>query len=198
MARNSNEIDSSGYPVYTGSQRILRFVSLVYLGWYVLSAAGAVALTLTRFLLGWNVLPMLAAGPISWEELVTSTILFIVDVLFNCCFAVCAWMTSNHPSIAKRFRIFAVVVFALTLARLVYAVVFAQAASVFSGFYSCVVIGFLLYLANQIHIDCKAGLAVDFQDLAKTPRGKHLRTDTQLRRAIESGELLPCSVQNGK
>lgn len=186
------------HPVYTGAQRVLRFASLLYLGWYILTVAGAGFLAAARLLLGKNVPALLAAAPLPPEVMFANAILFLIDVACNLCFAVCAWMTSNHPSIAKRFRIFAGVLLAISFASLVYSIVFGQAAATFSNFYSCVIVGFLFFLAHQIVGECRAGLAVDFQDLLKTKHGRHLRTESQIERAMARGELTVCNDTEGQ
>lgn len=184
--------DISEYPVYTGAQRVLRFVSLLYLGWYVLSLVGGLALLAARFLFNLDIGFTIGVIPGDRGAVVAAVIFYALDIAFNLCFALSAWMCSNHPSIAKRFRIFAAVVLALTLISFAYSVTTGQAASMFSNLYSIVIVCFLLYLANQITHEMRDGAAVDFQDLAITPRGKHLRTESQLKRAIENGEELIC------
>lgn len=194
MAERESVPVSHGYRVYSGSQRVLRFVSLLYLGWYLLIAGAAVVVTIFHVLMGFEVYAAIGTVSPTREVAVANAVIFAIDTAFNLCVAVCAWLTSNHPVIARRFRIFAGVLVALSIVSTGYAAFFGMLANAFSGLYSIFITGLLLYLSGQIVRDREAGIAADFTELATTPTGKRLRTERQVERAIAKGEI-PASPQ---
>lgn len=180
---------SGGYPVYSASQRILRFVSLLYLGWYILIAVFGLIATALHLLFGFEVYTALGAVPPTREVAFANAVVFIIDTAFNLCVAVSAWMAANHPVIARRFRIFAGILVALSLATVAYAAFFGQLANVATNLYSLFITGLLFYLSTQIARERETGTATDFADLILTPSGKRLRTERQVQRAVERGEI---------
>ena len=179
----------AGYPVCTGAQRTLRFVSLVYLAWYVLIAAAGLLSVCAYVLLGVDASAWTGAAAPTRAAALANGIRFALDVAFNLCVSISAWMASNHPAIAPRFRVFAGVLVALSLASMGYAVFFAQLAGFITSLYSLFITGLLLYLSNQIVRERAEGFAIDICDLATGAGGKRLRTERQVMRAIEAGEL---------
>ena len=190
MAERDGVPAAHGYRVYSGSQRVLRFVSLLYLGWYILIAAGGIVATVFHLLMGFDVYAAIGTVPPMREVAIANAVMFVIDTAFNLCVAVCAWLTSIHPVMARRFRIFAGILVALSIVSTGYAAFFGMLANVFSGLYSVFITGLLLYLSSQIARDRVAGIATDYSDLAATSTGKRLRTERQIERAVELGEIL--------
>ena len=189
MAERDGAPAAHGYRVYSGAQRVLRFVSLLYLGWYLLIACAGVAATVFHLLMGFDVYAAIGAFPPTREVATANAVIFVIDTAFNLCVAVCAWLTSNHPVIARRFRFFAGVLVVLSIASTGYAAFFGMLANAFSGLYSIFITGLLLYLSCQIVRDCEAGIATDFSELTVTSAGKRLHTERQVERAIVRGEI---------
>ena len=189
MAERDDAPVAHGYRIYSGSQRVLRFVSLLYLGWYLLVAAGGLVATIFHLLMGFEVYAAVGAVPPTREVAIANAVMFIIDIGFNLCVAVCAWLASNHPVIARRFRIFAGILVALSVVSTGYAAFFSMLANVFSGLYSVFITGLLFYLSTQIMRDREAGIATDFADLTVTPAGRRLRTERQIERAIKRAEI---------
>ena len=178
-----------GHRVYSASQRMLRFVSLLYLGWYILLAASGVAAAALHVLLHIDVYAAIGAVPPTREVAFTSAVMFCIDIAFNLCVAVSAWMASNHPVIARRFRVFAGVLVALSLISLGYAAFFGQLANVASNPYSFVISVLLFHWSSQIAREWERGIATDFGDLTATPSGRRLRIARQVERAIAHHEV---------
>lgn len=191
MAAREAASNTHGYPVYTGSQRMLRFVSLLYLGWYILIAAIGIAATLAHLLVGFDVSATSGGMPPTREVAIANAIIFAIDIAFNLVVAISAWMAANHPVIARRFRIFAGVLVALSIASVAYAAFFSQLANAFSSLYSVFITGLLFYLSSQVAREHETGAAVDFTELAKTSSGKRLRTERQLQHALSRSDIAP-------
>ena len=183
-----------GYPVYSASQRILRFVSLLYLAWYILIAGLGIAATAFHLLFGFEISTALGMTDPTREVAFANAVVFMIDIAFNLCVSVSAWMTSNHPVIARRFRIFAGVLVGLSVVSVVYAIFLGQLANVATNLYSLFITGLLFYLSTQIARERETGAAADFSDLVVTPRGKRLRTERQVGQAIERGDIPEKSV----
>ena len=189
MAKRYDDIDVSGHRVYTGAQRMLRFVSLLYLCWYILLAVGGLASVAIFLLFGVDVSGWGGAPAPNREVALANGVMFAVDVAFNLCVSVSAWMAANHPVIARRFRVFAAVLVGLSALSAGYAAFFAQMANLMTSLYSLLITGLLLYLANQIAREVEAGAAVDHAMLSVDASGRRLRTERAVARAIERGEL---------
>ena len=189
MAERESAPVAHGYRVYSGSQRVLRFVSLLYLGWYLLIAVCSIIATVFHLLMGFEVYAAIGAVPPTREVAIANAVMFVIDTAFNLCVAVCAWLTANHPVMARRFRIFAGILVGLSVVSTAYSAFFGMLANAFSGLYSVFITGLLLYLSSQIVRDREAGIATDFAELTVTPAGKRLRTERQVERAIECGQI---------
>lgn len=190
--------DQGTFPVYTGSQRTLRFVALLYLVWYTLLAVGGIVSVGIFLLFDVDVSTWGGAPAPNRAVALANGTMYALDVIFNLCVAVSAWMAANHPVIAKRFRIFAGVLVALSVISIAYAAFFAQLANTMTGLYSLMICGLLFYLANQISHEFEEGSAVDFNALACTSSGHRLRTEHQIKRALQRGEhiSLPAESSN--
>ena len=189
MAAHDAASNMHGYPVYSGAQRLLRFVSLLYLAWYVLLASAGIAAALAHLLMGFDVSAASGGMPPVREVAIANAVIFAIDIAFNLLVAISAWLAANHPVIARRFRIFAGVLVALSIVSVGYAAFFGQLANAFSGLYSVFITGLLFYLSSQVAREYIAGSAVDFSELATAASGRRLRTERQIERALERGEL---------
>lgn len=183
-----------GYKTLSSAQQVLRFVSQLYLGWYVLSALAAIIFLAFYLLTGFDITDFASAVETSREASLASGLVFLVDLTFNIVLAVAAFHCADHPRFAKRFRVFAFALVLLSLASCAHAAVAAQLANLASSLYSLFINGLLLYLVSQIMKDDLEGRAYDVFDLQRTPSGKVLRSDRQVRKAIERGEIPPLST----
>lgn len=180
---------SHGYNTHSGAQQVLRFVSKLYLAWYVLSAFVAIVFLSFYLLTGFDITDFSSAVAPTRQAALASGAVFLVDLVFNIVLAIAALHCADHPRFAKRFRILAIILVTLSAASCAHNAVSGQLASVASSLYSLFINGLLLYLVTQVKKDQLAGTAFDVFDLQRTPTGKVLRTDRQVARAIERGEI---------
>lgn len=182
---------SHGYVTQSGSQQVLRFVSMLYLGWYALSAAAAIVFLAFYLLTGFDITDFSSAVEPTREASLASGVVFLVDLVFNIALAIAASHCADHPRFAQRFRIFAVLLVLLSAASCAHNAVGGQLAGLASSLYSLFINGLLLYLVTQVGKDQAAGIAIDVFDLQRTPEGKVLRTERHVVRAINRGEIPP-------
>ncbi len=180
---------SHGYKTQSSAQQVLRFVSKLYLGWYVLSASAAIIFLAFYLITGFDITDFSSAVAPSRSAALASGAVFLVDLVFNIALAIAAWHCADHPRFARRFRILAIILVILSVASCAHNAVGGQLASLASSLYSLFINGLLLYLVSQVGRDQAVGSAVDVFDLQRTPEGKVLRTERQVARAIERGEI---------
>lgn len=182
---------SHGYNTQSSAQQVLSFVSKLYLGWYVFSAVVAIVFLAFYLLTGFDITDFSSAVEPTREASLASGAVFLVDLVFNIVLALAASHCANHPVFARRLRILSIVLVCLSAASCAHNAVGGQLANLASSLYSLFINGLLLYLVTQVMKDDREGAAIDLFDLQRTPSGKVLRTERQVARAIERGEIPP-------
>ena len=141
---------SHGYNTHSGAQQVLRFVSKLYLAWYVLSAFVAIVFLAFYLLNGFDITDFSSAVTPTRQAALASGAVFLVDLVFNIVLAIAALHCADHPRFAKRFRILAIILVILSAASCAHNAVSGQLASVASSLYSLFINGLLLYLVTQV------------------------------------------------
>ena len=190
--------DNSIPRVYTGSQRVLRFIGVLYLAWCVVRYGINLILAFIMPLLGFDVLATAGAPVDDFALRVTDFVLLGISAACNFFVAGFAYQAAVHPRFAKRFRIVAIALVAINVVGIASDCYFRQFADLISSFYSLVISGMLLWLASQIRDEADRGEAVDKDELPKTVFGKRIATERKLDRAIREGTLAASSSSSRK
>ena len=190
--------ESSVPRVYTGPQRVLRFMGVLYLAWCAIRYGSNIVLVLLALLFGFD--PLGIVGATAGDSVLRITDLALLGVSAACNFFVAwfAYYAAVHPRYARRFRIVALVLAVINVLGIVSDCYFRQFPDLISSFYSLVISGMLFWLASQIREDFAAGEAVDKSDLPKTVYGKRIATERKLQRAIQEGTFAASSSSSRK
>ena len=184
MPSTDPHIDRSGLRTFTGSQRLLRGLSMAFLVWCIFTFAFNIVLALLGFV--FNMGSVLVSARL--EDIVNAVVYLVIAGL-NFALTYVAWRAANHPSRTLWFKRITVLFIVLNAASLVLHVVFRQFGGALTDVYSLILMGLFYWLGCQVEHEREEGLAVDVDDLPRTVSGKRIKTERALERAIEEGTL---------
>lgn len=180
--------DGSPYRTFTASQRMLRYIGVIYFVWCVFSCALNVVMPALALLFGRAVS---GVAPAALAQLVLCAVASAAN--FAC--AVAMWYVANHPRCAHVFRFVAIGFLVLNVLPLVASLPARHLAGMLSSAYNVALTGLIAWLAVQMDREHSRGIAVDRCDLPRTVTGKVLRTERAVERAEQAGTLAACEAE---